>query len=272
MGLLKKLKDEETLRYYQGNYRFYCILGRAASEKDKLQYYNTWMKCYDILDKFLADCETRLVQSEQVFCRLKPGKSGRRLQTAFSKADTGGLLPWVRESHQDICLKYLEAALGVIEEAEEKGLPLREWVEAGYPKRDSYTAFVKHEALARMKEGDTPDDHGYYDFVFRLSHSSDVIRGLPANQEVSVFISERYAGTKDGAEIDKLIRDIMRLARAVKVGVTRIPLCRIEYSLNKQPDAKIVIPFIWNDYGDHKNLSFKPNPSGAEWAVMDLGN
>ena len=269
MGMLTKINNGKIVRCHQGDYRLYCILGRAESEREKLQYYSTWMKCYEILDNFLSDCGTRMVQSEQVFCTIRPGKAGCRLQTGFSKADTGGLLPWTEESNHDICLKYLEASLAQVEEASESGLPLQEWIESRYPEKNAFTAFGKHEVLAQIEGADDPNRRGYYDFVFRLSRSSDIIRGLPANQEVNIFISERYAITKDEGTIDAFIRGIMELARAVSVGITRIPLCRIEHSTDK-PEEKTVIPFIWNDYGDHKNLSFKPNPSGFEWIVMDM--
>ena len=109
--------------------------------------------------------------------------------------------------------------------------------------------------------------NGPNDFIFRVSNSSDVMRGLPANQQISIFISERYLKIKGREVVDTFVREVGKLAHAVKIGMTNMPISIIEHT-DIVPRGERLNVLIWRDYGDIFNLKFIPNPAGNEWIIQ----
>ena len=267
MNFLKKIfggvKHNE-----QDNYLVYCILGKVEYDRDKLHFLNNWMKCHILLDNFLHDCGTKTISSHQSFCKIKPTKEKGYPKTNHSKAPTGGLMKWSENNSIKICTKHLETVLKQLETAAQSGLPLQEWIETQYPEIDTFTVFNNHEVLARIETTADLNKNGPSDFIFRISSSSDVMRKLPANQQISIFISERYAKIKRSEAIDTFVREIGKLAYAVKIGSTNMPPSIIEHT-DIVPTGKRLKVLMWRDYGDIFNLKFIPNPAGNEWKIFE---
>lgn len=251
------------------NYLVYCILGKVEYDRDKLHFLNNWMKCYDLLDKFLCDCDTKKISSNQSFCKIKPTKEKGFPRTSYSNAPTGGSMKWNEKNNRKICATHLEKVLTQLETAAQVGLPLQEWIETQFPEMDTFTVFYKHEVLAKIEAAENPSDTALTnDFIFRISCSSDVMRGFPANQQISIFISDRYAKIKGNEVISSFVREVGKLAHAVKMGSTHMPLSITECT-DTVPGGKRISSLIWRDYGDIFNSNFISNPAGNEWTVFE---
>jgi hypothetical protein len=274
MGVFSKIFGgrKKGIEYDERNYLVYCIIGKAGRDRDKLQYLNQWMQCYRLLDDYLMDCATKSVSSEQVFCKIPGVGSDGVPRLNHRGAPTGGLMKWSEKNNRKICEAHLTAQLADIEAALAEGLPLQEWVVAHYPERDTYVDFIGHKVLGRMEAVNELNRNGYNDFIFRLGHSSDVARGFSANQEVNIFISERFAASRGLSGTDVFIRGVAQLAQSVLAGVTQMPLSRCEYR-DDIYGGKSVTSFIGRDYGAHdgNSLAFEPNPAGKEWKIIGTG-
>jgi len=245
------------------NYLVFCILGKVKSDKEKLCFLNQWMKCYALLYDFLADCGTKTISSDQTFCKIKSIKDKNYPKITHTKASTGGLMKWSEKNNRDICTKHLETVLKQIETAAQACLPLQEWVVMQFPKIDTFVEFWQNEVLARIEAVNNLNRNGENDFIFRLSGSSDVTRGLPANQSIDIFISQRYAKMK-GEKLDSFVREVGRLANAAKISMTNMPVSIIE----KIHGVERIRSLIWSTYGDIRKCDFKPNPAGNEWVKL----
>ena len=264
MDFINKLFSRTGKQDKQEHYLVFCILGKVYRDRDKLHFLDQWMKCYALLDNFLSDCGTKTIFSEQVFCKIKPSKKKGQPKTNYSKAPTGGLMKWDEKNNQKICMGRLETVLKQLETAAQTGLPLQEWIETQYPRMDTFVTFNYHEVLARIEVVNNLNRNGFNDFIFRISCSSDVMRGLPANQQISMFISERYVKNKGKEKIDSFVREVGKLAHAIKIAATNMPISIIEHT--SVPGSERINTLIWSDYGDIFNCTFKPNPAGDQWA------
>jgi hypothetical protein len=268
MNFLKKVFGDKKGNKPE-NYLVYCILCKVEHDREKLHFLDNWMKCYAVLDKFLSDCSTKTISSDQVFCKIKSIKDKKYPRTSDSKAPTGGLMKWNENNNREICTKHLETLLEQIETAAQVGLPLQEWiVETQFPEIDTYVKFGHHEVLASIKTAGNLNKADFYDFIFRVSCSPDTMRNCPANQQISIFVSERYVKLKGKEAIETFVREIGQLAHAVKIGTTQMPLFIIERT-DSVPTGELFNNLIWRDYGDIFNLKFKSNPAGNVLTIFE---
>ena len=263
MEFTKASTDNTTKRSEPTNYLVFCLLGKVEHDREKLCFSEQWMRCYEILDDFLSDCGTKTIFSDQNFIKIKSIKDRKYPKTDISTAPTGRLMKWSEKNNRSICTKHLETCLKQIETAAQAGLPLQEWVVTQFPAMDTFICFYENEVLARLEKVGNLNRNGPNDFIFRLSGSADVMRGLPANQTLDIFLSERYAALKGSEAIEAFVRKIGQLARAIKIGATTMPIALWE-------DEQHVNPLIWKNYGDIFKADFKPNPAGHPWTLWDI--
>ena len=173
-------------------------------------------------------------------------------------------MKWSEKSNRNICTKHLETALKQIETAAQAGLPLQEWVVTQFPQIDTFVEFWQNEVLACIEAVDNLNRNGANDFIFRLSASSDVMRGLPVNQMIDIFVSQRYAERKE-KRVDSFVREVGRLASAIKIAMTNMPIAITE----KIYGVERIRSLIWSSYGDIFKCDFKLNPSGNEWIIFE---
>lgn len=246
------------------NYISYCILGKVLFERDKLQYLNPWMKCFDLLDDLLSDCKTKQLHSEQLFQTITKINKDGQLRYKYKLAPTGGKQKWNKNNNEKICKKYLEDKLQEIEEYEKLGLSYYEGIINSYPQKKSHVVFLSHDIYANIDNTVKIGGNEFYDFFFLLSQSLDIKTNEVYNQEINIQISERYAKMKEPEVIDKFIQQIGKLSFAVKIAKTSIPYMTIEKRIG-QSDIKHVL--VGRGYGFGQSLTLQNNPTN-EWITI----
>lgn len=245
-------------------YQVYCIMGYAEREKDKLHYLNQWMKCYPVLNDFLKDCQTKSVSSEQTFRKVRSWDEDGYPAISSKNAPTGGILKWSEKNNRKICETHLEELLRQSEEAEREGISHYEWMQKQFPERDVIINLDYHEIRARLEAVPNLNRYGHNDFIFALSpYASKPSEQIP-NQQITIFISDRYLKNKRQEDIDNFIRQIGIMANAVKIGKTRMPAAIDEKGQHGQIVMKSL---IHHNYSILPTCDFRANPKG-EWTVI----
>ncbi|MDR2951488.1 MAG: hypothetical protein LBV71_20045 [Prevotella sp.] len=245
-------------------YHVYCIMGRAEREKDKLHYLNQWMKCYPVLDDFLKDCQTKSVSSEQTFRKVSSWSEDGYPAISIKNAPTGGILKWSEKNNRKICETHLEELLRQSEEAEKEGISHYDWMQKQFPERNVIINLDSHKIRARMEAVPNLNRYGHNDFIFILSpYASKPADQIP-NQQITMFICDRYMKSKNQEEVDNFVRQIAIMANAIKIGKTRMPAAINEKNQHGQTEMKSLIN---RHYGIPPTCSFRPNPAG-EWTVI----
>lgn len=102
------------------------------------------------------------------------------------------------------------------------------------------------------------------DFLFTLSHSLHIETFKVFNQEINVYISERYKALKSEDEVDNFIKNIGKLSFVVIIGKTKMP-----YQIREYKDGRLsrVENLVGRGYGFGQSLEFKKNPTN-EWTTI----
>lgn len=245
-------------------YTTYCILGKVEQERDKLQYQKQWMQCYQLLDAFLLDCPKKSVESDQDFQKILGFDKKGIAKVTYKKAPTGGKLAWNESNNRKICTLYLEEMLNEKETIEKQGLHYGDWLHKQFPERDTSISFFDNVVCGYLDENINIKKDQQMDFLFTLSHSLHVETFKVFNQEINVYISERYKALKSEDEVDNFIKNIGKLSFAVKIGKTKMP-----YQIREYKDGRLsrVENLVGRGYGFGQSLEFKNNPT-HDWITI----
>ena len=267
MNIFEKIFGNKKGKSDTENYFVYCILGKVEHEREKLQYKEQWMKCYAILNDFLSDCETKSVSSEQVYRKVFAYGDDGYPKVSFKGAPTGGLLKWNEKNNRKICETHLDVLLQEIEEAEKKKESYEDWLKGLFPERNTNIEFWENQVLARIEKTEDLNRNQRDDFILRLYQSAEISLNWPANQAIDILISKKYANIKGEELIAKLIRRIVELSKAVKIGKTEMPAAIYTKEENTY-GGKRVHSLIGRKYGIAKELKFAPNLAGNNWDII----
>lgn len=245
-------------------YTAYCILGKVNHECDKLQYLKQWMQCYQLLDDFLLDCPKKSVESDQDFQKILGFDKKGIAKVTYKKAPTGGKLTWNKSNNRKICTLYLEEMLNEKETIEKRGLHYGDWINKQFPERDTSISFFDNVVCGYLDESINIKKDQQMDFLFTLSHSLHVETFRVFNQEINIYISDRYKALKSENEISNFIKDIGKLSCAVKIGKTKMP-----YQIQEYKDGRLsrIENLVGRGYGFGQSLEFKSN-STNEWETI----
>ncbi len=203
----------------------YVILGKVDSKKESLHYLVNWMQCFYLIDDFLEDCPSKSLISEQTKERIIKIDKNFVPQERTTKAPTGGILQWNQKNNEKICTLYLQDQYIEIIEIEKNGKDYYDWLIDQFPSRDLSIKFHSNCICGYLSDNiDIKKTSGIFpDFLLTLSPTFNPNKKINANTELQIYISERYLKMKGIANVDNFVREIGKIAKAIKIGRALIP-------------------------------------------------
>lgn len=250
----------------------YCILGKAEELLQGLEYPDNWMKCYEVIDKFIKGLPRKSIHSEQMKNRILKIEKNGVPRITFKNAPLGGVLTWNRKNNEKICTLYLNEQIDDINQAKACGLSYGDWQIKQFPQRDTYIYFHRNTINGSLSKDVNIRNPlvGYYpDFIFDMpgcgDPSNDHISNFKAHIEVYIYISERYADIKGEQEIEEFVMEMAKLANSIKVGKAKSVWCREwidEFGDNHLENL------IWGSRADRRTLEYSANGKITGWETI----
>lgn len=249
----------------------YCILGKVEELLQGLEYPDNWMKCYEVIDKFIKDLPRKSIHSEQMKKRILKIKKNGVPSITCKNVPLGGVLTWNRKNNEKICTLYLNKQIDDINQAKACELSYGDWQIKQFPNA-THIYFHRNTVNGSLSKDVNIRNPlvGYYpDFIFIMPScvdpSNNHISNFKAHIEVYIYISERYADIKGKQEIEEFVMEMAKLANAIKVGKAKSVWCREwidEFGDNHLENL------IWGSRADRCTLEYSANGKITGWKTI----
>ena len=225
-------------------FNIYVFLGKVEKEEDKLYYWKSFEKLYDIVNPIMQDFEFKKVMSDQNFKKLLKVTKDGLFKVTFKNAPTGGKLNWNRENCKKLSTKHLWDNEHLIYTFKHGGLEAnKKFLEA----KGQLTEINSHEIYGSFQK--KPE---ILDFILRIYPQYSWQKHY--NQYINLFIRTDYVNN-NLERVNKMIEETYKLSKSIKLVQSSRDW---EYS-KIENGIKRVDPLSWKRYLAVDSLDVKPN-------------